>query len=106
MKKPLQKRTRPQFVPVYLAEWLVRLKVQPVELVKAGVISEGYLSLLRSGGRLNPSPGKLKVIAEFLGIHWTALYERPPSQEAVNEVKTLDNQTLAALQAASRKKAS
>jgi hypothetical protein len=65
VKRTVLKRPPRQYAPVYLAEWLRALQVAPVELVKAGVISEGYLSLLRSGKRINPSPGKLMQIGQL-----------------------------------------
>jgi transcriptional regulator with XRE-family HTH domain len=97
MKKPLQKRPRPEYVPVFLAEWIEKLNKRPVDLVDAGVISEGYLSLLRNGGRTNPSPGKLKQIGDYLGIDWRDMYRRPPSNEAVDEVEGLGPSTMAAI---------
>jgi hypothetical protein len=95
MKKPAQKRPPRLYAPVYLAEWLEALGVAPVELVKAGVISEGYLSLIRNNKRLNPSPGKLMQIGDFLKIKWTDLYRRPPTREALDQLDSVDEITLA-----------
>jgi transcriptional regulator with XRE-family HTH domain len=95
MRKPSPKKRPPrQYAPIYLAEWLAVLDVVPVELVKAGVISEGYLSNLRSGKRLNPSPGKLMQIGAFLQIEWTDLYRSPPSSEAIAGMEPLAGTTV------------
>lgn len=103
MKKAVKKRPPKQYVPVYLAEWLTVLGVAPVDLVKAEVISEGYLSLLRNGKKLNPSPAKLMEIGGFLGIQWTDLYKRPPSQTALDEVDNFGAATLARIRSGSRR---
>jgi hypothetical protein len=102
VKRTVLKRPPRQYAPVYLAEWLRALQVAPVELVKAGVISEGYLSLLRSGKRINPSPGKLMQIGGFLRIQWTDLYRPPPSREALEEIGAVDPATLARMRANAR----
>jgi transcriptional regulator with XRE-family HTH domain len=94
MAKAPKKRSPKQYAPVYLAEWLRILNVAPVELVKADVISEGYLSLLRNGRRLNPSPGKLMQIGAFLGIEWTDLYRLPPTADAVAGFDALGSATV------------
>jgi transcriptional regulator with XRE-family HTH domain len=94
VSQPPKKRARKQPVPVYLAEWLDFLEVAPVELVKAEVISEGYLSLLRNGKRVNPSPGKLMQIGTFLKIQWTDLYRRPPTAEAMSAIESLGVDTV------------
>jgi transcriptional regulator with XRE-family HTH domain len=94
MKKPLQNRHRSEFVPVYLAEWLTALGVAPVELVKAEVISEGYLSSLRSGRKVRPSPAKLKEIGTFLKIQWTDLYRPPPPKQVVEGIADLGAATV------------
>lgn len=84
-----------QFVPIYLAEWLERLGVRPVELVKAEIINEGYLSQLRNGHKVRPSPGKLQQIGDFLGITWTMLYQPPPPAETIEKLEQFDAKTLA-----------
>lgn len=90
----MAKQAPPAHPPVYLAEWLTRLDVRPVELAKAGLLSEGYVSLLRSGKRVNPRPALLMKIGEFLGITWTNLYRPPPSPSTIAEVEELDPRTL------------
>jgi hypothetical protein len=102
VKRTAPKRPPKQYVPVYLAEWLTVLGVAPVDLVKAGVISEGYLSHLRAGKKVNPSPGKLMQIGTFLGIQWTDLYRPPPSRGALDEVGPLDPVTLARVRSKAR----
>src|SRR6266496_1961431 len=102
MTKAPQKRPPRQYAPIYLAEWLDALGVAPVDLVKAAIISEGYLSLLRSGKRLNPSPGKLMKIGEFLKIEWTDLYKPPPSRQSLSEIGNVSETTLARIRGRSR----
>lgn len=99
MRKPALKRPPRQYAPIYLAEWLAALGVKPVDLVKAEIISEGYLSHLRTGKKLNPSPGKLMQIGGFLKIQWTDLYRPPPSRDTLEQLESLDVTTLARIRA-------
>jgi transcriptional regulator with XRE-family HTH domain len=83
-----------QHARVYIAEWIEACGKNPVDLVKAEIISEGYLSLLRNGKRLNPSTAKLTQIGAFLGIEWTDLYREPPPREALDTLRGYSPNTL------------
>lgn len=98
MKRALHPQRRKQPAPVFIAEWLTYLGVKPVELVKADVLSEGYLSLLRSGKRINPSTDKLIRIGDFLGITWTDLYRQPPPGQVRDALRTFSPKTIERLQ--------
>ena len=94
MKKAAAKRPPKQYAPVYLNEWLTALGVKPTELAEAGLISASYVSNLKKGRKLNPSPGKLMQIGAFLKIQWTDLYRPPPSEKAIEELDTFAATTL------------
>lgn len=78
---PMAPRPKQDPPPAFIAEWLDFLDVRPVVLVKAGIISEAYLSHLRSRKRTNPSIATLRLIGDFLGIDWADLYRPPPTSD-------------------------
>lgn len=90
-RSPRQQRS---FARAYIREWLDHLGVRPVELVRAEIINEGYLSQLRSGQKTRPSIDKVAAIAEFLGVHWTDLYKPPPNRDIIREISTLHPDTV------------
>lgn len=83
-----------QLARVYIAEWIEACGKNPVDLVNAEIISEGYLSLLRNGKKFNPSTDKLMQIGAFLGIEWTDLYREPPPREALDTLRGFSPNTL------------
>lgn len=99
MKRGPNKQPTRQLARVYIAEWIAACGKNPVDLVNAEVISEGYLSLLRNGKKLNPSTDKLMQIGAFLGIEWTDLYREPPPREALDTLRGFSPNTLNRLRA-------
>lgn len=72
---------------LYLAEWLRAVDIRPAKLAAATEINEGYLSQLRNGKKTNPGRDVLKAIAAELGIDWKLLYEPPPNQSALDQLR-------------------
>lgn len=88
---------RPQYRPLFIGPWIIRLGRKPSEIAKAVGVGESYLSLLISGDKKNPSGALLLAISEELGISVNDLYRRPPSQEVTDAVTTLRPDQVAAL---------
>jgi transcriptional regulator with XRE-family HTH domain len=79
---------------LFIGEWFDALGMKPADCARETGIGAPYLSLLIAHKRENPSPQMRDQIADFLGIHWTKLYEPPPDAEFLAKLRTIDPKTL------------
>lgn len=84
----------------FIGPWLRALGHKQRDLVTAGILNEGYLSELISGGKRNPSAEIIMDIADFLGIPVDYLREPPPTPEFIQQASELDPEVLKKLRKA------
>lgn len=94
MSKTQRKRPERPSKPLFISQWLVALRLDQREVVRAAKINEGYFSQLVSGKKSNPSNAMLQAIGTAMGIPWPYLFEPPPDKEFLQKAFTLDPKVL------------
>lgn len=85
-----RKRENP---PFYLGLWIRRLRLRQVEVAKGAGVNEGYISELVNGSKY-PKAGVKADIARFMGIPPHYLDNPPPEQDAIDQVRGIDSDTI------------
>lgn len=91
------KRSKREFRKLYIGPWLARLDRKPSDVAKKVGVTEGYLSLIISDERKNPSHSLLFDLARELGISIDDFYRRPPEREVTERITKLRPDQLAVL---------
>lgn len=99
-RAPSEKPAGRPIKPLYIGQWISALGLVQREIAREAGMNEGYLSLLISGKKVNPSHAMVAAIADAMGIRWDCLYEPPPSKEVIQTAQNLDPVVLSRLRAA------